>query len=76
MHFATPGSARLGKRIRRGILSDEGCVTSYADGTVVGFLPARRSEFVSDYTQLPAALWRVKYDSAALGEEDLEQVRI
>ena len=51
-------------------------MSSFADATVSGFLPARFSNFVSEFTKLPAALWRVRYDSADIGEEDLELVEL
>jgi len=39
------GSARLGKRVRRAIIdADE--ITGFADATVVGYLPADKSDFV------------------------------
>ena len=51
-------------------------MSSFADATVSGFLPARFSNFVSEFTKMPAALWRVRYDSADIGEEDLELVEL
>ena len=74
--WMTSGSARIGKRVRRAVLDAEGNVSSFADATVSGFLPARFSNFVSEFTKLPAALWRVRYDSADMGEEDLELVEL
>ena len=51
-------------------------VIGYGDGTVVGWLPSHLSDFSSEFTQEPAPLWRIKYDSAELGEEDLEEVEV
>lgn len=57
------------------LADDEQSVVGYGDGTVTGFLAARFRDFVSGYTNLPAALWHVKYDDTMnLGEEDLEEV--
>ena len=36
-----------------------GCV----DGTVTGWLPAEESDFVSELTRDPAALWHVRFDT-------------
>lgn len=46
------------------------------DATVVGYLPADISDYVSSFTGVAAALWRIKYDSADLGQEDLEEVEV
>ena len=71
------GSDKLGTRVRRAILSEDGkTVMGYGDGTVVGWLPYHLSDFLSEYTQEPAPLWHIKYDSAELGEEDLEEVEV
>jgi hypothetical protein len=48
----------------------------YADATVVGWLPSDLSEYFSEFTQEPAPLWHIKYDSAEMGEEDLEEVEV
>ena len=34
------------------------------------------SDFVSEVSGLPAALWYVKYDDQGLGEEDLEEFEV
>jgi hypothetical protein len=39
------GSARLGKRVRRAFI-DADDITGFADATVVGYLPADKSDFV------------------------------
>jgi hypothetical protein len=71
------GSDKLGTRVRRAILSEDGeTVMGYGDGTVVGWLPTHLSDFFSEFTQEPAPLWHIKYDSAELGEEDLEEVEV
>ena len=72
------GSDKLGARVRLALLAEDGSetVTGYADGTVVGWLPSHLSDFVSEYTKSPAPLWHIKYDSAAMGEEDLEEVEV
>ena len=71
------GSDKLGTRVRRAVLAEDGeTVISYGDGTVVGWLPSHLSDFFSEYTQEPAPLWHIKYDSAELGEEDLEEVEV
>eukprot|EP00960_Hanusia_phi_P050952 760518-Hanusia_phi.AAC.2 len=74
----TQGSKFLGRRVRRALYDDAGeqKVVSAADGTIVGWLPAEVSDFVSEYFKVPAALWHVKFDSAAVGEEDLEQFEV
>lgn len=50
-----------GRRARRAIFGEDGDVEGFGDATVVGFLPARLSEFKSDFTNRPAALWRIRY---------------
>ena len=72
------GEARLGKRVRRAIISpQDDAVLGFADGTVVAFLPEHESDVLSDFTGLPAALWRVKYDDKVdMGEEELEEVEV
>ena len=71
------GSDKLGTRVRRAILAEDGeTVMGYGDGTVVGWLPSHLSDFYSEFTQEPAPLWHIKYDSAELGEEDLEEVEV
>ena len=34
---------------------------------MVGYLPADKSDFKSDFTDLDAALWHIKFDVEALG---------
>ena len=35
----------------------------HVDGTVTGWLPAEESDFVSEVTKEPAALWHVQFDT-------------
>jgi len=49
-----------GRRVRRALVDGKGNVFGFGDATVVGFLPARLSEFRSELTDRPAALWRVR----------------
>ena len=44
------------RRIRRSI-QDNGVVVGYSDGSVTGWLPAHKSDFVSEKDGQPAALW-------------------
>ena len=46
-----------------------------ADATVVGYLPADKSDFKSEFTALDAALWRIKFDVETLGVTSHAQVR-
>lgn len=50
------------RRVRRAILEDATSETrvGYADGSVVGWLPKEQSDFVSEFSDSPAALWHVK----------------
>jgi hypothetical protein len=58
-------------------LAEDGeTVIGYGDGTVVGWLPSDLSDFCSEFTQEQAPLWHIRYDSAELGEEDLEEVEV
>ena len=70
------GDAHLHKRVRRAILDANDEVTGFADGTVTGFLPAELSDFTSEFTGQPAALWHITYDASDMGEEDLEEVEV
>jgi hypothetical protein len=71
------GSDKLGQRVRRAILAEDGeTAIGYGDGTVVGWLPSHLSDFCSEFTQEPAPLWHIRYDNAELGEEDLEEVEV
>ena len=70
------GDARLGKRVRRALVDANDEVTGFADGTVTGFLPSELSDYISEFTGQPAALWHIKYDASDMGEEDLEEVEV
>jgi hypothetical protein len=37
--------------------------TGHVDGIVTGWLPAEESDFVSEVTKEPAALWHVQFDT-------------
>ena len=69
------GNAYVGKRIRRSVM-DPGGRMSAVDGMVRGWLPAELSNFVSEQTGRPAALWRVVYDHVGIGQEDLEDFEV
>ncbi len=43
--------------------AEEGAAAYCKTGVLVGWLPAEQSEFVSEETGRPAALWRLVYDS-------------
>lgn len=62
------GNSYIGKRIRRSVLNGTGTSMSAVDGMVRGWLPAELSNFWSDETRRPAALWRVVYDNLAIGQ--------
>ena len=58
--WRTEGSDLLGRRVRRSIIDGEGAfarVSGFAHGTIVGWLPADESDFISEVTGEPAALW-------------------
>ena len=66
------GSAWIGRRVRRTYLDKTPDAPRSVDGTVTSWVRAEDSNYVSEKTGLPAALWMVKYDDAAIGEEELE----
>jgi hypothetical protein len=77
VYWLAEGSDKVGQRVRRAILAEDGeTVLSYVDGTVVGWLPSHLSDFCSKFTREPAPLWHIKYDSAELGEEDMEEMEV
>ena len=69
------GNEYVGRRVRRSVTEEEKIVGA-ADGEIVGWLPAEKADYVSDITHAPVALWRVLYDDATLGEEDLEEFEV
>jgi hypothetical protein len=75
--WLTTGHAFIGQRLRRSILTDDRkIVRTDVDGTVVGWLPAHMSNYFKDNDpNQPAALWRVQYDDAAVGQE-VRQLKI
>uniref|UniRef100_A0A7S3JNV4 SET domain-containing protein n=1 Tax=Aureoumbra lagunensis TaxID=44058 RepID=A0A7S3JNV4_9STRA len=63
------GSEHIGARIRRTV--DGG---GFADGTVVAWLDANESDFVVN--DIPAALWRVKYDDNSVLAGDFQDLEL
>ena len=75
--WLTQGHSFIGQRVRRSILDERKTVSADVDGTVIGWLPADMSNyFKDDDPNQPAALWRVQYDDAAIGQEDLEHSEV
>jgi len=70
----TRGGKYIGSRILRAVTHDE-WPDSAAWATVASWLPAHASDFINSNDQ-PAALWRVVFDDAAVGCEDLEEHEI
>ena len=64
-------STWVGSRVRRDILDTAERKVDEGNATVVAWLPAALSNFLDERGR-PAALWRVRYDDRAIGEEDLE----
>ena len=71
----TTGSRYLGLRVRR-ILPEHGKPDRPIDGTVEKWLPADESDFTSEDTNEPAALWHIVFDDRTVGEEDMEEHEI
>jgi hypothetical protein len=79
----TDGNEYIGKRVRCCVFDSTGKLTVAADGIIVGWLSKEKSNFFAANTPperdrphppcKPAALWRLKYDDAALGGENLEE---
>ena len=67
----TSGSQYIRLRVRRKI--DEGKSERFVDGTVEKWLSAQESDFTSDLTNSPAALWHIVFDDKNIGEEDMEE---
>ena len=75
------GSEYLGKRVRRAVYDENSDhIVGVADGEIVGWLPLEVSDFVSESSKKPAALWHMVYDSEPSppppGEEDLEESEV
>jgi hypothetical protein len=75
------GSEYLGKRVRRAVYDENSYhIVGVADGEIVGWLPLEVSDFVSESSKKPAALWHMVYDSEPPprppGEEDLEESEV
>jgi hypothetical protein len=58
--WRTTGSVYLWRRIRRSVF-EHGKIAGFSDGSVVGFLSAHESDYVSSSTGQPAALWHGQY---------------
>lgn len=67
------GSVHINARARRVMYSKEDKACGHADGIVVQWISAEKSEFISETSNKPVSLYRVKYDCAEFGEEDLEE---
>ena len=61
------GSDYVGCRALRTMLDDNGNPVA-AFGTIVGWLSAEESDFVSEETGKPAALWHMVYNDTGVGE--------
>jgi hypothetical protein len=71
------GSEYLGRRVRRPVYDENSDdIVDVANGEIVGWLPLEVSDFVSESSKKPAALWHVVYDSDPPGEEDLEESEV
>lgn len=70
--FVTSGSQYLGKRVR---LRVEGR-RDMQEGVVKWFLPEEVSDYISETTGKPAALWRVKFDDRELTNADVEEFEV
>jgi hypothetical protein len=71
----TSGNGFVGRRLRRFILNEHGQMVNTADAIIRGWLPSDVSNFVDERTGEMAPLWRIRYDDARIGEEDLEPPR-
>jgi hypothetical protein len=69
------GNEYVGKRVRR-CLNEEEKIVGFADGQIVGWLPAEKADYVSDNLHAPGALWRVRFDDEDMGVEDLEDFEV
>ncbi len=69
------GNEYVGKRVRR-CLKEEEKIVGFADGQIVGWLPAEKADYVSDILHAPGALWHVRFDDEDMGAEDLEYFEV
>ena len=69
------GNEFVGSRVRRCVREEEQIV-GFADGKIVGWLPAEKADYVSDITHKPGALWHVRFDDETVGDEDLEEFEV
>ena len=69
--WRTEGHEFIDKRIRRPIKGSFGRVVNWSAAKIVGWLPADESDYKSEKTGEPAALWHVLWSDGA--EEDLEE---
>jgi hypothetical protein len=74
--WITEGSEYVGRRVRRNVRGDDGKLAGWANGSIVGWLPADKSDFYCKETGLPSALWHVRFDDEEIGEEDLEHAEV
>ena len=51
------------------------CMAWFAKRDLIAFLrlQAHESDFTSDLTNAPAALWHIELDDESIGEEDMEE---
>ena len=73
------GSEYLGRRVRRPVYDENSDdIVDVANGEIVGWrrLPPEVSDFVSESSKKPAALWHVVHDSDPPGEEVLEESEV
>ena len=69
----------VGERARRFIFNDKEQPIDVADGVIFGYLSVEDQGddvYISEETNLPAALWRIKFDDTAFGTEDLEECEV
>ena len=70
--WRTNGSDWIGQRVRRTYLDSQTNLPRSVDGTVISWMGAEFTNYISEKTGKAAALWMVKYDDEAVGEEELE----
>ena len=73
------GSEYLGRRVRRPVYDKNSHdIVDVANGEIVGWrrLPPEVSDFVSESSKKPAALWHVVHDSDPPGKEVLEESEV
>jgi hypothetical protein len=69
--WCTEGNEHIGKRERRYVFNSRGELTAAADGIIAGWLRKEKGHFFPAKTCKP--VWRLMYDDAALGEENLDE---